>query len=161
MRFYTALFLVISATACATPRPLPRARLAPMLEIESVQIVNDRIRADRDQSAPLRVHVGEASQIDGRNTATPPVTYRTVVQTIEVSAPSATYADQEAPYDVYGAYLHDRAYRQDHRPSSFPVNTAIGAGVGAIIGHQSGHRGRGAWIGSGVGLLLDLNRWWD
>ena len=39
------------------------------------------------------------------------------------------------------------------------VNAAVGAGIGAIIGNQSGESGRGALIGTGVGLLFDIGRW--
>lgn len=58
------------------------------------------------------------------------------------------------PYYYYGSY--------ESRPThtTFPLNTAIGAGLGAIIGHQSGHRTRGAWIGGGLGLLVDLSSRW-
>jgi hypothetical protein len=45
------------------------------------------------------------------------------------------------------------------RPLPFPFHTVLGAGIGAVIGHQSGQRSAGAWIGGGIGLALDLQRW--
>ncbi|MFK7738866.1 MAG: hypothetical protein AB8H80_00985 [Planctomycetota bacterium] len=62
--------------------------------------------------------------------------------------------------DAYREYLQDRRFRGGRRRgNAFPVNTAIGAGIGAIVGHQRGRRGRGALVGSGIGLLFDLARW--
>jgi len=64
------------------------------------------------------------------------------------------------PY-YYGAYGHYGSYgNRSYRHTTFPVHTALGAGIGAIVGHQSGHRGRGAWIGGGLGLLMDLGSRW-
>ena len=62
-------------------------------------------------------------------------------------------------YPYYGErHVHYGRYPR----STFPVNTVLGAGIGAVIGNQHRHRAaRGAWIGGGIGLLLDLasGRW--
>jgi len=58
----------------------------------------------------------------------------------------------------YDPYL--RRYPDGYCRSSFPWNTALGAGIGAVIGHQSGEGGRGAWIGGGIGYLLDITTCW-
>jgi hypothetical protein len=69
--------------------------------------------------------------------------------------PQIVYVEGD-PYYYYG-------HRYEHRPApatTFPVHTAIGAGLGAIIGHQSGNCNEGAWIGGGLGFLLDLGSHW-
>lgn len=88
-------------------------------------------------------------------------------------APEPVYQYIERPqepqpigYDASGWPVHRDAYggpvyyRDPCPPSTFPVNTLLGAGVGAIIGHQNGRRESGALIGGGVGMLLDLFRWY-
>lgn len=65
--------------------------------------------------------------------------------------------------DPYYRPIYYYGPRYEHRPApstTFPVHTAVGAGLGAIIGHQSGHKGEGAWIGGGLGLLMDLCSHW-
>lgn len=92
--------------------------------------------------------------------------YRTVVETIEVPVevrvpgqPQVVYVSSGRGYSTYDDYLYNRRVYRRARGTRFPVNTAIGAGLGAIIGHQNGRRDKGALIGGGIGLLLDLNRW--
>ncbi len=113
--------------------------------------------------------------IEERRSAEPPPPapiYQTVEHTVYVDRPvyytgsryrSAWY-DDDCRYDGYRHYddcgepiytSRSSYYRGSHR-SSFPVHTVVGAGLGAIIGHQSHHRDRGAAIGAGIGLLLDL-----
>jgi hypothetical protein len=60
-------------------------------------------------------------------------------------------------YDACGEPIY-RTYYPARCESTFPIHTALGAGVGAIIGYQSHQAGQGAWIGAGIGLLLDLAR---
>ena len=75
--------------------------------------------------------------------------------------PEVRYVYIDRPL-VYGRdYDYGRpAYYGQRRESSFPWNAAWGAGIGAIIGNQHHHQaGRGAWIGGGIGLLLDIARW--
>ncbi len=89
--------------------------------------------------------------------------FQTVERTVYVDRPVRVYDDcdswryQRSDYG-YGYDDCDRygSYRSRSYHSTFPINTVVGAGVGAIIGHQSHHRGRGAAIGAGIGLLLDL-----
>ncbi|MCA8942860.1 MAG: hypothetical protein KDB80_09905 [Planctomycetes bacterium] len=60
------------------------------------------------------------------------------------------------PYPRY-SYRYPRTYYDPYAGHRLTLdNTLLGAGLGAIIGHQSGHRDRGAAIGAGFGLLLDL-----
>ena len=61
-------------------------------------------------------------------------------------------------YGSYGGAYYGYGAPWRSRGPGFPINTALGAGIGAIIGNQSGRSGRGALIGGGVGLLLDLPR---
>jgi hypothetical protein len=66
--------------------------------------------------------------------------------------------------DPYG-YGYEPGYRERHeRELLFPVNTLVGIGLGAAFDHHHHHRHHGhhhgAWIGGGIGLLLDLHRVW-
>lgn len=71
------------------------------------------------------------------------------------------YSDRGVGWDDRGEPVYVARHRWYREPdcSPFPIHTALGAGIGAIIGHQSHHRDRGALIGGGLGLLLDLGRW--
>jgi hypothetical protein len=159
MRCVTLALLMMTLAACAAPMPLPRAELAPPLMIEPVQISLERVRADRDQSAPIP-SLGVASEDRvSQGVFRSPVTYRMVTETIEVPVRPEERYELQPSYSSYDAYLRERNQREDRRTTAFPVNTAVGAGIGAIIGNQSGNRDRGALIGSGVGLLFDLGRW--
>ncbi len=164
----TFLSRTFVCVACAAPRlvectpvmPLA-ARAAPTVEVER----DVPRRADADRSPP--------TVVDGAPVISQPsVTYRTVTQLVEVPSRDQDGGDVDAyrvdPYRVdpyYGApYYYDYEPRyyyghRRHRETTFPVGTLVGAGVGAAIGRHNGHRGRGAWIGGGIGLLLDLNRW--
>ncbi|MCK5944781.1 MAG: glycine zipper family protein [Planctomycetes bacterium] len=160
------LLLALSLAACAAPKVLPRQSLAPAVAPPSHAFVDrDRVRVEAaERSTP--VPSTPAPSMPEHNAARPgprpePPVYRTVVETVEVER----VVEVEAPrWRDYGGYDYDvyldgrRSYRR-RGTTPFPVNTAIGAGVGAIIGHQRGRRGRGALIGSGIGLLLDLDRW--
>jgi hypothetical protein len=91
-----------------------------------------------------------------------PLPQQTVERTVYVDRP---YPEGDTGY----GYSYDRSgqlvYGQYSSPGygynpSFPIHTALGAGVGAVIGNQFHHQsGRGAAIGAGVGLLLDLAHW--
>lgn len=172
MRAFTMLAVAAMAAACASPEPLPRAQLAPPLQLAApVDLAGeqeaDAGRADRDQSPPVR-GTARNQGFDGDGNDLAPSTYRTVIETVEVEVPVEVVASnpqlgsagpEVRRYSTYDDYLYQRRAYRAGRPTRFPVNTAIGAGVGAIIGNQRGHRGRGALIGGGVGLLFDLNRW--
>jgi hypothetical protein len=146
----TALFLVCAA--CSTARSAGLAPRAP----ETAAVVlprSERTYADADRS-PAPPASEPSSPFE-------PVSYRSVVQVVELPAASPEYLPQ--PFSGYG---DEGASQPPPSPRSrrdglgwFPVNAAVGAGVGAIIGHQSGRRGRGALIGSGIGFLFDLARW--
>lgn len=187
MRAFTILTVAVLAGACAAPPPMTRAPLAPPLPVDAevegaardarqrAREAREAGRADRDQSAYAPgvvvrgvepdLFAGGATEDGG---ATDPVapSYRTVVETVEVPVevtvpgdPQVVYVSSGRGYSTYDDYLYNRRVYRRSRGTSFPVNTAIGAGLGAIIGHQNGRRDKGALIGGGIGLLLDLNRW--
>ncbi len=134
----------------------------------------------RTQPRPADTTNGEATSswfdrtISERRAANPDQPPVPIVQTVE----HTVYVDRPVYYrdgwddgDRYGYphYRHSRygysyddcgvpLYHGRYHRSTFPVNTAIGAGLGAIIGRRSHHSGRGAAIGAGIGLLLDLAR---
>ena len=90
-----------------------------------------------------------------------PVSFRSVVQVVEVPAASDTgpsYDGSQGSYTSYPQAVPTASSRRS-RGGRFPVGTAMGAGIGAVIGNQSGHSGRGAFIGSNVGFLFDAARW--
>lgn len=160
----TIVLLALVAGACAAPKPLPRQALAPAAattvpaEIEAGRV---RTEAVERRTPPVEVAPPQQPNVPIEpNPARPsaPV-FRSFVETVEV--PVERVVEVEVPrqgYDRYDAYVDSRRVRR-RGTTPFPVGTAIGAGVGAIIGHQDGNRGRGALIGSGIGLLLDLSRW--
>ena len=166
MRIPTILALLAFA-ACSAPRHLDLLPQVPPLASEGPRADLERDagkRASTDLSPPLPMPA-EPVEFGGGS-----VTYRTVVEVQEAPPPPAPepeyrYVDRYVSVDDYGyrggvGYGYG-GYGYRRRGPWFPINTAVGAGLGAIIGHQSGRRGRGAWIGGGVGLLLDLNRrWW-
>lgn len=163
------LFLACVGAGCAAPRSVERVPMCPPLSIEVPTADPSRepaVRAAADVSPPERA-AAEWTPSPMRETAP---TYRTVVHVVEVPVEAPVrvqaWADtqpQSSPYDPsYDAWVDAYRYqdsRRRWREPFFPINTALGAGVGAIIGHQSHRRGRGALIGGGLGLLLDLDRW--
>ena len=183
MKRSTLLFSLSLLVGCAA-QPLPRAPLVPPLApaasaapaavvVPGSRTASDRepardsavplelLRRARTESAPMDAlpQDAEPSWIEPEPRA--PI-HRTVVHTVEVPVhvpvevePQVVYVDHR--YDPNGWRWHEPRWQ---RRSAFPINTLLGAGVGAIIGHQSGRRDRGALIGGGVGLLLDLPRWW-
>ena len=172
MRTTSALLLALLATACATPEGLPRAPLVPPVAIEKPVIKSERVRADSDRSPPTAIDQPASPRDPQSITGVAPPNYRTIVETVEVPVEVEIPVDVRMPrrriagdgrgyyYEPnYDDYVRYRRSGRRWRPSGFPVNTAIGAGVGAIIGHQRGRRDRGALIGGGIGLLMDLNRW--
>lgn len=153
---YPAVALVLSllAAACSTTGGASRAEPVPLLDIVEPQVHVDRgQRASADTSPPTTTAIPPAPQ----QTRTTPV-FRTVVETVEVRVPEVRQAQAVRYIDETDWYVAAAPQpRCDETP--FPINTAIGAGLGAIIGNQSGHSERGAWIGSGIGLLFDIGRW--
>ena len=158
MRAHLSLISLASLlVACAAPRPLPRAPLAPPPS-DDRPAVRSETREPAASPAPRRAV--RSAEVD---TPAPPV-YRSFVEVVEVPVPVAGAREVVAPDHrdhAYEAYLdrHARGRYRVRQTNPFPVNTAIGAGVGAIVGHQHGRRGRGALIGSGIGLMFDLMRW--
>jgi hypothetical protein len=110
--------------------------------------------------------------IEERRNANPPVPMQQqpVERTVYAERP---YPEGDASYGysydrggqlVYGPYSSpgygSPGYGYNDPYGSFPIHTALGAGMGAVIGNQFHHQsGRGAAIGAGVGLLLDLAHW--
>lgn len=165
MRTFMMLMVAVTAVACAAPPTQTRAPLVPLLPVAAPAVdagrqAADAGRADRDQSASALPEVERRFDVE---TSAP--TYRTLIETVEVEVqvpaePSVIYVNSDRGYSTYDDYLDNRrVQRARRRGTRFPVNTVVGAGVGAIIGHQRGRRDRGALIGGGVGLLLDLSRW--
>lgn len=91
--------------------------------------------------------------IEERRAANPDVPPTPIQETVYVDRPVYHQGYPVNGYDAYGQPV----YQQCPQPSTtFPLNTLVGAGVGAAIGHQSHHQNEGAWIGAGIGLLLDF-----
>ncbi|MBK8099905.1 MAG: glycine zipper 2TM domain-containing protein [Planctomycetes bacterium] len=172
MRWFAAVCLLFAA--CSTPthlsrdeaRPFPApARSAPVAVAPRVSVV--------ENSQPVDEAATQAwlqQQIERRRAENPepePI-YRYVEQIVEHPVyverpvyPSDPYSYRGLGWDECGEPVYVARRRWHHAPdcSPFPIHTALGAGIGAIIGHQSHHRDRGALIGGGLGLLLDLGRW--
>jgi Glycine-zipper domain len=150
-------FLLI---ACAAPRHLELAPQVPPMTASTPPAdlerdAGQRAAADRSPSRPM-------TEMPTMNETT--VAFRSVVEVVEVPQPvAADPGDQPQARYYYDNWQPegDRYRYRERRAGWFPVGTVVGAGVGAVIGNQSGRRGRGAWIGGGLGLLFDLNRtWW-
>lgn len=140
--------------ACSAPHHVARQAPLPPAPPEAVAAPAPAARTDADRSPPLPVSppVASAEPVDVV------VTWRTVTQVVEVpvevQAPAAEPVGYSLPDDDYWRY------RRPHpRTTWFPVGATIGAGIGYAIGRNHGHRHRGAWIGGGLGLLFDLQRW--
>ncbi len=155
-----ALLLASFAAGCAAPRTHERTGPVPLLqqELPKADLSRDAgARADADRSPSLPSLPGPAMPGDGE-----PVSFRSVVQVVEVPAA----ADSGSSYDgSQGSYYSSpqqvattSAFRS-RRGGWFPIGTAMGAGIGAVIGNQRGNAGRGAFIGSNVGLAFDFARW--
>jgi hypothetical protein len=139
--------------AASAPAPLPTSRAArPLPETDE-----NATRAWLERTIEER----RAAQPD----QPPEPIYRTVTvdRPVYVDRTVYAYPGYHGGY-VYG-YGYDacgepiyRTYYPARCESTFPIHTALGAGIGAIIGYQSHQAGQGAWIGAGVGLLLDLAR---
>jgi hypothetical protein len=176
MRAFLLAVLTLSFAACSTPqyaermpiRPAPSMPLAPTAQ----QMAQPVAPSPAPQAAPLDDAATKAwldQQID-QNRYVPPPPPPPPVQVVERVVERPVYVRERVAYESYPSYGYDGyysyqpyyygSYQRRSYHSTFPLNTALGAGVGAIIGHQSGHRGRGAWIGGGLGLLLDLNSRW-
>jgi hypothetical protein len=156
----TSLLLVLSVAACSAPHTLERTGPVPLLQLEHPKADMSRdagARADADRSPSLPSMPGPALTGEGA-----PVSFRSVVQVVEVPVASATNWDGNG---VQGSYAADpqpgvpTSSTRSRRGGWFPMGTVVGAGIGAVIGNQSGNRGRGAFIGSNVGLLFDMARW--
>ncbi len=156
-------------TACTTPTSnrAPLAVAAPPVAPEApsartgqrtLRCVTAHERTANERTVPATRDVLVASPEP--NVARPTrAALGSFVEEVEPAhAPRAAYPSP-VRYEVdYGGYVQ-QLQRQPAPRDWFPVNTLIGAGVGAIIGNQNGSSGRGATIGSGIGLLFDLGRW--
>ena len=176
MNHLTCCGLLLLA-ACAAPRAVERSAAVPLGEpVPLADLGKDqgrRAAADRSVPAPIPETAMPVAPMSGAAGGDSGVSYRTVTQIVEVpaAAPVAA-APSEAPDAWSSGYGNDQGYRQDsgyyrarrYREPWFPVNTVVGFGIGSSIDHHRWHHGhhghRGAWIGGGVGLLLDLHRLW-
>lgn len=139
-----------AAPAAAKPQVLQPQRAVPQTDEAATRAWLDRTIEERRAALPDQP---------------PEPIYRTVTVERPVYVDRTVYA-----YPGYhGGYVYGYGYDACGEPiyrtcyparceSTFPIHTALGAGVGAIIGYQSHRAGQGAWIGAGVGLLLDLAR---
>lgn len=167
--------VLVAAAACSAGRHLERAPLVPPLLLAttegSVVLLRDvGQRTDADRSAPAVLPIESAREVATTGPAYRIVTHFVETPVVERPAEDRAAADFDDDsgvayeprdggyYDGYygPGYYHDGRWRRRW----FPANTFVGAGVGAILGHQHGHRHRGALIGAGAGLLLDLPRLW-
>jgi len=172
MRSFAVMFVGAALAGCAAPqfaerlpvRPAPALPLAPVVpEHQEPRPAQPALPVQDD--AATRAWLEQEIE---RNRYVPPpppveVVERVVERPVYVRDPDQGYrAYHAAPYYGYYDGYYDGYGRYDRRYShnTFPLHTALGAGIGAVIGHQSGHRGRGAWIGSGLGLLIDLGSHW-
>lgn len=165
-------FLMLSFAACSTPQYAERMPVRPAPSLPLAPTAQQMVPSPAPQSVPLDDAATKAwleGQIE-QNRYVPPPPPPPPVQVVERVVERPVYVRERVAYETYPSYGYDGYYtyqpyyygsyqRRSHH-STFPLNTALGAGVGAIIGHQSGHRGRGAWIGGGLGLLFDLNSRW-
>ncbi|MDO8349425.1 MAG: hypothetical protein Q7T30_04255 [Planctomycetota bacterium] len=164
MKTVITVSLLLTIAACAGPRYVERTAPVPV-------ITPPALLPRRADPAPLPAPDDAATrawldQEIERNRYVPPpppveVVERIVERPVYVSAPGGYYEPYAYEPYAYRPYYHYGSYQRhyDH-PTTFPLHTALGAGIGAIVGHQSGHRGRGAWIGGGLGLLMDLGSHW-
>jgi hypothetical protein len=179
MRTTFALFAAACLScACASPprasrmAPVPLGPAAPSIDVTR----NDPPRAAANRSPAPPAPIAETQPPS--DIADVQVTWRTVTQVVEtervveVPAPApATPAWSSGYYsdgyqDGYTAGRYPRRFREPW----FPVNTLVGIGVGSLFdhhhhghwhhGHRHRHHHHGAWIGGGVGLMLDLHRLW-
>ena len=160
MRTVFTVSLLLSVVACAGPRyaertppppppPPQAAQLPPRQDLTPLPPVND---------AATKAWLDREIE-HNRYVAPPPPPVPAVERLADERQLGYQPADQD-PY-AYRPYYHYGAYGRSEPPgTTFPLHTALGAGVGAIIGHQSGHRSEGAWIGGGLGLLMDLGSHW-
>jgi hypothetical protein len=152
--------------ACAAPHVAERTAPVPLGAPATVPGPVEYRRADADKSPPRPM--AELPPLSESM-----VSFRTVTETVAAPAeaspvqPTASAGWAYDPYDPYGyAPRYDR-YRYGYRDRelSFPVNTLVGFGIGSAFGHHHHHRGhghhhRGALLGGGLGLVLDLHRIW-
>ncbi|MFN3244396.1 MAG: glycine zipper family protein [Planctomycetota bacterium] len=167
-----SLLIALVATACAGPAPLPRQPLAPAAApttgpagedglVERGFFERGRVRAEAaERLTPAAPTTVPAEPIEPNPARPAAPVFRSFVETVEVPVERVVEVEvQPRRYDRYDAYVGSRRAYRRRGTTPFPIGTAIGAGVGAIVGHQDGRRGRGALIGSGIGLLFDLDRW--
>ena len=155
--FAVITILMLAAAACAGPRHAQRTK--PVAAVRSAPTA-----ARPHLATPLHEDATKAwldGEIERAPRGEPPAPMVQIVEKpVYVSEPYDPYWNQYSYGGYQTPYYSRYGYRSYHLRSTFPVGTALGAGIGAIIGHQSGHRGRGAWIGSGVGYLFDFGRHW-
>jgi hypothetical protein len=158
---------VAPAALQAHPSPAPQT---PAGQSPPGQSPGAQPQAPQPQPAPSPTNE-EATRawldrtIQERRNANPPPEpiHEPVERTVYVERPPEGDASYGYSYDrggqlAYGPYSQPGYGGNPY--GSFPVHTALGAGVGAVIGNQFHHQsGRGAAIGAGVGLLLDLAHW--
>ena len=166
MRYLSFGLLSVAFAACAAPHYAERmpVQSAPAMPLANAAPLGGAVRPVRPASMDeAATSAWLDQQIDQNRYVPPPPPPPPPVERVEVEriVEQPVYVQERVVYadGYYQPYYYGSYQRRSHY-SSFPLNTALGAGVGAIIGHQSGHRGRGAWIGGGLGLLFDLNSRW-
>lgn len=188
MKAFVAVSLLVLLGACAAHQPVPRPEIQPPRwnEPAAPHIANPARQPDADASdrflrdeierkttlAPVAPPPPRYQVPPDPRQSYEPETKRFLDSEIERKTPpppppvpEVRYVYErrsyDRPYYSYDPYYYDRSYYYGRRyESSFPWYTAWGAGLGAVIGNQNHHHaGRGAWIGGGIGLLLDIARW--
>lgn len=165
MRRLSFGLLLIPLGACqgpgwATPtpiQPVPPAVHAPVVQPRQAPVQQQAPRPSTTNEAATNAWLDQ--QIERNRYVPPPPPAQPVVTPPPAPEPQVVYVEGDPYYRPIYYYGH----RYDYRPApatTFPLHTAVGAGLGAIIGHQSGHKGEGAWIGGGLGLLMDLSTHW-
>lgn len=152
------LMLVAACASCESPQlTFDRVEIPPRRHVNT-ESPAERLGAqpgaiDEDATREFLEEQIERREAEGPITEPPPP------ETVYVEVPRHyDHYRYRYPGSYYGyGYGYPNTYYRRHRGREFSLgNTLFGAGLGAIIGHQSGHRDRGAAIGAGFGLLMDL-----
>jgi len=177
MRVCRAAILVLAGMAAGcSSAPVPRP-LAPPPRAEMAPVTRPARTSRTDEAATERFLDAQIGGVGAESEAMPAAggtsvdAYRQRPQRrVTNEAATELFLDHEIERRRYvppvrtepvveqrTVYVEPRVTYVGRRPT-LPWATLFGASVGAVVGDASGHSGRGAAIGAGMGLLLDLSR---